>query len=436
MIVRYTRPRMGRIWEDQNKYQRWLDVELAVVKTLAEHNIIPKKEAEEIRSRANFSVDRINEVEAEVRHDVIAFTTSVAEFVGPASRFFHFGLTSSDVLDTAMALQVRDASVVIAEDLQRLLHVLKNRAHEFKTTVIVGRTHGIHAEPTTFGLKLALLYDEVARQEARFKEPAETMRVGKLSGAVATFAHLSPDVEEKVMAKLNLKAAPASSQVIQRDRHAHYITRLSLIRSTLEKIAVEVRHLQRTEVREAEEYFSAKQKGSSAMPHKRNPITSEQIAGLARILRSNAVAAMENVALWHERDISHSSVERVIFPDSTILADYLLDRTATLIQKLVVYPDRMKQNLELTHGLVYSGELLLALVSNNVSREDAYRWVQRNAMRVWDEGGTLKDKVATDADIKKTLSASDIDHVFDSGRLLANVDRIFNRVFTRIDVRS
>ena len=426
---------MGKIWEDQNKYQRWLDVELAVVETLAEEGTIPKTDAEEIRNRASFSVDRINEIEAEVKHDVIAFTTSVAEFVGPSSRFFHFGLTSSDVLDTAMALQVRDASVVIAEGLRRLLDVLKKRAHEFKTTVIVGRTHGIHAEPTTFGLKLSLLYDEVARHQARFSEAAETMRVGKLSGAVGTFAHLSPDIEEKVMAKLNLKPAPASSQVIQRDRHAHYITSLALIGATLEKIAVEVRHLQRTEVREAEEYFSSKQKGSSAMPHKRNPITSEQIAGLARILRSNAVAAMENVALWHERDISHSSVERIIFPDSTILADYLLDRTATLIEKLVVYPERMKENLELTHGLIYSGELLLALVAKDVTRENAYRWVQRNAMRVWDEGGTFKDKVLTDTDIKQTLSASDIDSIFDSTRLLANVDRIFARVFTT-DVRS
>jgi len=420
---------MGRIWEDQNKYQRWLDVELAAVEVLAGAGIIPKQEAAEIKSLASFSVDRINEIEAEVKHDVIAFTTSVAEYVGTASRFFHFGLTSSDVLDTAMALQVRDASDVISQDLQRLLDVLKKRAHEFKATVIVGRTHGIHAEPTTFGLKLALLYDEVRRQQGRFQEAAETMRVGKLSGAVGTFAHLSPEIEEKVMARLQLKAAPASSQVIQRDRHAHYITSLALIGATLEKIAVEVRHLQRTEVREAEEYFSAKQKGSSAMPHKRNPITSEQIAGLARILRSNAVAAMENVALWHERDISHSSVERVIFPDSTILADYLLDRTATLIEKLVVYPDRMKQNLELTHGLIYSGELLLALVAKNISREDAYRWVQRNAMRVWDEGGTFKDKVLSDTEIQQTLSAKDIEHVFDSARLLENVDRIFSRVF-------
>jgi len=429
MIPRYTRPRMGKIWEDQNKYQRWLDVELAVTETLADEGVIPKDAAAEIKARASFSVDRINEIEAEVKHDVIAFTTSVAEFVGPASRYFHFGLTSSDVLDTAMALQVADASAVILQDLQRLLDVLKKRAHEFKTTVIVGRTHGIHAEPTTFGLKLALLHDEVKRQQARFKEAVETMRVGKLSGAVGTFAHLSPDIEEKVMRKLNLRAAPVSSQVIQRDRHAHYITSLALIGATLEKIAVEVRHLQRTEVREAEEYFSAKQKGSSAMPHKRNPITSEQIAGLSRILRSNAVAAMENVALWHERDISHSSVERIIFPDSTILADYLIDRTATLIEKLVVYPEHMKQNLELTHGLIYSGDLLLELVAKNVTREDAYRWVQRNAMRVWDEGGTFKEKVLSDADIRKALSTADIEEVFDSSRLMANVDRIFQRVF-------
>ena len=429
MIPRYTRPRMGKIWEDQNKYQRWLDVELAVVETLADEGIIPKDAAAEIKARASFSVDRINQIEAEVKHDVIAFTTSVAQYVGPASRYFHFGLTSSDVVDTAMALQVADASAVILADLQRLLDVLKARAYEFKTTVIVGRTHGIHAEPTTFGLKLALLHDEVKRQQGRFKEAVETMRVGKLSGAVGTFAHLSADVEEKVMRKLNLRAAPASSQIIQRDRHAHYITSLALIGATLEKIAVEVRHLQRTEVREAEEFFSEKQKGSSAMPHKRNPITSEQIAGLARILRGNAIAAMEDVALWHERDISHSSVERIIFPDSTILADYLLDRTATLIEKLVVYPDRMKENLELSHGLIYSGELLLALVEKNVTREDAYQWVQRNAMRVWDEGGTFKEKVLSDPDIRKALKSTDIEKVFESSRLLANVDRIFQRVF-------
>jgi adenylosuccinate lyase len=420
---------MGSIWEDQNKYQRWLDVELAVTETLAQEGIVPKDAAAEIKSKAAFSVDRINAIEAEVKHDVIAFTTSVAEKVGPASRYFHFGLTSSDVLDTAMALQVAEASGIIHEGLQRLVDVLKKRAHEFKTTVIVGRTHGIHAEPTTFGLKLALWHDEIRRHQQRMKEAAETMRVGKLSGAVGTFAHLSPDIEEKVMRKLDLRPVSAASQVVQRDRHAHYISTLALIGATLEKIAVEVRHLQRTEVREAEEYFSAGQKGSSAMPHKRNPVTSEQIAGLARILRSNAMAAMENVALWHERDISHSSVERIIFPDSTILTDYLLDRTATLIERLVVYPDRMKENLELTHGLIYSGELLLELVAKGVAREDAYRWVQRNAMRVWDEGGNFKEKVLTDADIKKTLKPADVEKVFDSSRLLANVDQIFQRVF-------
>ncbi len=433
MIPRYTRAEMGRIWEDHNKFQRWLDVELAVIETLSEEGIIPIDAAAEIKAKAAFSVDRINEIEAEAKHDVIAFTTSVAEHVGPASRYFHFGLTSSDVLDTAMALQVAEASSIIRQDLQRLLDVLKRRAYEFKTTVIVGRTHGIHAEPTTFGLKLALWHDEVRRQQARFKEAAETMRVGKLSGAVGTFAHLSPGIEKKVMSKLNLLPAPVASQVIQRDRHAHYISTLALIGATLEKIAVEVRHLQRTEVREAEEYFSPGQKGSSAMPHKRNPITSEQIAGLARLLRSNAVAAMENVALWHERDISHSSVERIIFPDSTILTDYLLHRTATLIERLVVYPDRMKQNLELTYGLIYSGELLLELVAKGVPREDAYRWVQRNAMRVWDEGGIFKEKVLSDPEIQKKLTAADVDKVFDSGRLLANVDKIFERVFARTD---
>jgi adenylosuccinate lyase len=429
MIPRYTRPAMGRIWEDQNKYQRWLDVELAVTETLAAKGIVPKDAAAEIKAKANFSVDRINQIELETRHDVIAFTTSVAEFVGPSARYFHFGLTSSDVLDTAMALQVVDASKLIAAGLTHLLDVLKKRAHEFKTTVEVGRTHGIHAEPTTFGLKLALWYDEVRRQEARFREAAETMRVGKLSGAVGTFAHLSPEIEEESLEKLGLRPASVATQVIQRDRYAHYISTLALIGATLEKIALEVRHLQRTEVREAEEYFSPGQKGSSAMPHKRNPITSEQICGLARLLRSNAMAAMENVALWHERDISHSSVERVIFPDSTILTDYLLDKSASLVERLVVYPQRMAENLDLTHGLVYSGELLLELVAKGITREEAYRWVQRNAMRVWDEGGTFKDKVLSDADIVKVCGKKDIEKVFDSARLLKNVDRIFERVF-------
>jgi adenylosuccinate lyase len=420
---------MGRIWEDQNKYQRWLDVELAVTETLATKGIVPTDAAAEIKAKANFSVDRINEIELETRHDVIAFTTSVAEFVGPAARYFHFGLTSSDVLDTAMALQVRDASEIISSGITRLLEVLKGRAHEFKTTIAVGRTHGIHAEPTTFGLKLALWYDEVRRQERRFQEAAETMRVGKLSGAVGTFAHLSPEIEEESLAKLGLTPASVATQVIQRDRYAHYISTLALIGATLEKIAVEVRHLQRTEVREAEEYFQPGQKGSSAMPHKRNPITSEQISGLARLLRGNAMAALENVALWHERDISHSSVERIIFPDSTILMDYLLDKTASLIDRLVVYPERMASNLELTHGLVYSGELLLELVAKGVTREAAYKMVQKNAMRVWDEGGVFKEKVLSDPEITKVCSTKDIEKVFDSTRLVTNVDRIFERVF-------
>jgi adenylosuccinate lyase len=330
-----------------------------------------------------------------------------------------------------MALQVAEASAIILEDIRRLLAVLEKRAHEFKTVVIVGRTHGIHAEPTTFGLKLALWHDEVKRHEARMKDASEIMRVGKLSGAVGTFAHLSPEIEEQSLQKLNLKPAPAASQVIQRDRHAHYISTLALIGATLEKIAVEIRHLQRTEVREAEEYFAAGQKGSSAMPHKRNPVVSEQIAGLARLLRSNALAAMENVALWHERDISHSSVERVIFPDSTILTDYLLDKTTALVERLIVYPERMKENLELTQGLIYSGELLLELVSKGVSREEAYRWVQRNAMRVWDEGGSFKEKVLGDPDIAGVLSIPDVNRVFDSSKLIRNVDRIFERVFIK-----
>lgn len=422
---------MGRIWEDESKYGRWLEVELAATKVLESEGVVPPEAAKEICENATFSIDRINEIEAEVRHDVIAFTTAVAEHVGPASRYFHYGLTSSDVLDTAMALQVQEASSLLNQGIDRLINVLRSRAHEFKTTVMVGRTHGIHAEPVTFGHKLAIWYDEICRHRQRFEGAAERMRVGKLSGAVGTFAHLSVDVEEKVMENLGLRPAPVSSQVIQRDRHADYIAVIALIGATLEKIAVEVRHLQRTEVREAEEYFSSGQKGSSAMPHKRNPITSEQISGLARLLRGNAISAMENVALWHERDISHSSVERVIFPDSTIILDYLLDRTASLVDRLVVHANRMEENLALTHGLIYSGQLLLELVEKGAAREDAYRWVQRNAMRVWDEGSEFKQCVLSDDEISHHLSARDIDRVFDSSKLLENVDRIFERVFGR-----
>ncbi len=429
MIPRYTRPEMGRIWQEENKYRQWLAVELAATTVLEAEGVVPPDAAEEIRQRANFSVERIEEIEAEVRHDVIAFTTVVAEHVGTSARYFHYGLTSSDVLDTALALQVKEASRILIEGVDRLLEVLDRRAHEFKTTMMVGRTHGIHAEPIMFGHKLAIWYDEVRRHRRRLEDAGEGMRVGKLSGAVGSFAHLSPDIEEKVMERLGLKAAPASSQVVQRDRHAHYISTIGLIGATLEKIAVEVRHLQRTEVREAQEYFSSSQKGSSAMPHKRNPITSEQISGLARLLRSNVVAAMENVALWHERDISHSSVERIIFPDSTIVLDYLLDRTATLVDRLVVYPERMRENLGMMHGLVYSGQLLLELVEHGVTREDAYLWVQRNATRVWDDDVGFKEAVLADADIQAHLGAGDIDRVFDSAKLESNVDRVFDRVF-------
>jgi len=429
LIPRYTRPRMGRIWEEENKYRQWLEVELAATSVLEADGVVPAEAARQIREHAGFSVERIQEIEAEVRHDVIAFTTSVAEHVGEASRYFHYGLTSSDVVDTAMALQVKEASAILLEGMDRLLEVLRTRALEFKSTVMVGRTHGIHAEPITFGFKLAMWYDEIRRQRQRVAEAAEGMRVGKLSGAVGTFAHLSPEVERRVMAKLGLRASRASSQVVPRDRHAHYMATLALVGASLEKFAVEIRHLQRTEVREAQEFFSKGQKGSSAMPHKRNPITSEQISGLARVLRGNATAAMENVALWHERDISHSSVERVIFPDSTILLDYLLEKMTDMVRSLVVYPDRMKENLDLTHGLVYSGQLLLELVGKGVPREEAYRWVQRNAMRVWDDGISFLEGVLADADISRYLDRDEIERVFASEALFANIAGILDRVF-------
>jgi adenylosuccinate lyase len=360
---------------------------------------------------------------------VIAFTTSVAEIVGPHSRWFHYGLTSNDVVDTAQALLVQQASAIIAEDLRRLSDVLKRRAWEFKDTPMVGRTHGVHAEPITFGFKLANWYSEVQRDIERFERAAEDMRVGKFSGAVGTFAHLSPELEEKICSRLGLKAAAISSQVIQRDRHAYYLATLAVIASSLDKIATEIRHLQRTEVREAEEFFSEKQKGSSAMPHKRNPVTSEQISGLARVVRSNAQAGFENVALWHERDISHSSAERVIIPDSTTLVDYLLQKTTNLIDTMFVYPQRMKANLESTGGLVFSGQLLLDLVENGVSREDAYRTVQTHAMHAWREGLNLRDLVLKDKTITSRVPRPQIERAFDLKRQLRNIDKIFARVF-------
>ncbi|MGA8150665.1 MAG: adenylosuccinate lyase [Terriglobales bacterium] len=429
MIPRYTRPEMGRIWSEENRFRTWLAVEVAATETLAEAGMVPKDAAKAIRERADFNLQRIREIEDEVRHDVIAFTTAVAEIVGPHARWFHYGLTSNDVVDTAQALLIGQASSLIAADLRRLSDVLKRRAWEFKDTPVVGRTHGIHAEPITFGLKLANWYSETQRNIERFGRAVEEMRVGKFSGAVGTFAHLSPELEEQICARLGLEAAAISSQVIQRDRHAQYMATLAVIACTLDKIATEIRHLQRTEVREAEEFFSEKQKGSSAMPHKRNPVTSEQISGLARVVRSNAQAAFENVALWHERDISHSSVERVIIPDSTTLVDYLLQKTANLVDAMFVYPQRMAANLESTGGLVFSGQLLLDLVEHGVSREDAYRMVQGHAMRAWKEDLNFRDLVLKDKQITARVPRQQIERAFDLKRQLRNVDKIFARVF-------
>jgi adenylosuccinate lyase len=407
----------------------WLAVEVAATETLAEAGIVPQDAARTIRDKATFDLERIFAIEAQVKHDVIAFTTAVAESIGPASRWLHYGLTSNDVVDTAQALLVRSASDIIRDDLERLREVLRRRALEFQHTPMIGRTHGIHAEPITFGLKLANWYSEVGRDIERFEAAAEDMRVGKFSGAVGTFAHLDPEMEEKICGRLGLKAAAVSSQVVQRDRHAAYMCTLAVIASTLDKIATEIRHLQRTEVREAEEYFSEGQKGSSAMPHKRNPITCEQISGLARVVRANAQAALENVALWHERDISHSSVERVILPDSTILVDYLLAKTTQIVDTLLVYPERMLRNLESTGGLVFSGQLLLDLVEEGVLREDAYRMVQRNAMRAWKEGANFRDLINGDAEITKRVARRKIDRAFQLDRQLRNVDKIFALVF-------
>jgi adenylosuccinate lyase len=433
LIDRYTRPAMGRIWTDENKYRCWLEVESAASAVLAEDGVIPAAAAEAIAEKAGFTVARIQEIEAEVKHDVIAFTTTVAESLkaqglDAESRWLHYGLTSNDIVDTAQALQVKEASALLRSGIVELLVVLKRRALEFKHTPIIGRTHGVHAEPTTFGLVLLNWYAEMERNLVRFDAAADDMRVGKLSGAVGTFGHLKPEHEERICARLGLKPALVATQVIQRDRHAAYISTLAIIGCTLDKIALEVRHLQRTEVREAQEYFSEKQKGSSAMPHKKNPITSEQICGLARVLRGNAQAAFEDVPLWHERDISHSSVERVIFPDSTILVDYLLAKTENLIGRLLVYPERMKKNLESTGGLIFSGQLLLDLAEAGMMREDAYRLVQSHAMRAWKEDLVFRDEVAKDPAITALLSPEKLAKTFDYTRQLGNVDAIFRRV--------
>jgi adenylosuccinate lyase len=420
---------MGRIWTDENRFRKWLEVEIAASDVLSEAGLVPKEAAKAIRERGGFEVEHIRQIEAQVKHDVIAFTTAVAEKVGPEARWLHYGLTSNDVVDTAQALLVKDASALLLAGLRRLADVLRRRAQEFRHTPMVGRTHGVHAEPITFGLKLANWYSEAQRNIARLERSAEEMRVGKLSGAVGNAAHLDPELEERICERLGLKAAAISTQVIQRDRHAYYIATLAVIASSLDKIATEIRHLQRTEVREAEEYFSEKQKGSSAMPHKRNPVTCEQISGLARVVRANSQAALEDVALWHERDISHSSVERIILPDSTILTDYLLDKTATLIDTLVVYPERMRMSLESTGGLVFSGQLLLDLVENGISREEAYRMVQKHAMRAWNEDKDFRELIFSDPEITKRVARDKLERAFDLRRQLRNVDKIFARVF-------
>lgn len=422
---------MGHVWSDANRFQKWLDVELAATETLAEAGLVPKDAAAIIRERAKVDVKRIHELEARVKHDVIAFTMNVGESIGDpaAARWLHYGMTSNDVVDTAQALMVRDASHLIERDLILFGEILDLRAHEFRHTPQIGRTHGVHAEPITFGLKIANWFSENQRNISRFREAAAQMAVGKISGAVGNASHLGPEMEERICEKLGLKAVAVSTQVIQRDRHAQYLSSLALIAAMLEKIALEIRHLQRTEVREAEEPFSGEQRGSSAMPHKRNPVTCEQICGLARLVRSNMSAAFENIALWHERDISHSSVERIIFPDSTILVDYMLAKMTTVVSEMRVFPERMLRNLESTHGLIYSGQLLQDLVEKGMPRDDAYKAIQENAMAAWETESSFRDRVASDARITRYLDSNALAHTFDLQRQLRYVDAIFDRVF-------
>ncbi|OLD26916.1 MAG: adenylosuccinate lyase [Acidobacteria bacterium 13_1_40CM_3_55_6] len=429
MIERYTLPEMGALWSEETKFQKWLDVEIAVCEVHAEMGTIPREALEQIKSKAKFSVDRIHEIEKTTDHDVIAFTTNLAESIGEAARFVHYGLTSSDVVDTANALLLRDACDILLQKTDVLLPVLKRRAHEFKNTPQVGRTHGIHAEPTSFGLTFALWYDEMRRNRERLVKARGAVAVGKISGAVGAFAHLDPQVEEGVCEKLGLKPAPVSTQIVQRDSYAEYLCTLAILASSLEKFALQVRHWQRTEIREAQEKFKPGQKGSSAMPHKRNPILSERICGMARLVRANSIVGLENIALWHERDISHSSAERVVLPDSSIATDYMLDKMASLIDGLIVYPDRMLENLQATRGLIFSGQLLLALTNAGVARETAYELVQRNAMKAWDEDGDFETSVLADKEIRAHLSEEKIARVFSLDTYLRNVDRVFARVF-------
>ncbi len=428
MIERYSCPRMAALWTDENKFQKWLEVEICVCEVQAELGLIPASAVEQIRTRAQFKKQRILEIEREVKHDVIAFLTNVGEYVGDAARYIHLGMTSSDLLDTAMALLLREAGEIILEDLAQLRSAIRTRALEHKYTICIGRSHGVHAEPTTFGLKLAVWYDEVGRHIERLQHALATIAVGKISGAVGTFAHLDPVIEERVCQRLRLRPAPASTQIIQRDRYAEFLTTLALIGSSVEKFATEIRNLQRTEILEVEEFFSRGQKGSSAMPHKRNPVSCEQLCGLARVLRSNALASLENVSLWHERDITHSSVERIIIPDSTILIDYMLQRLTKIITKLLVYPDNMLRNLAQLKGLIFSQMVLLALTRKGMLRETAYRLVQQSAMEVWQSGKEFKQLLLMQPEITQVLTPAEIDDCFDLKTHLRNIDKIFERV--------
>jgi len=429
MIPRYTRERMGRIWTDQNRLNKWLEIELLACEALAESGEIPREAAKRIREKARFDINRVQEIEKTTKHDVVAFITCVGESLGELSRYLHLGLTSSDVLDTSMALLLKESAGLIIADMEELLNVIREKAFEHKETAMIGRSHGIHAEPITFGLKMALWHEEMGRNLDRMKRAKEIISVGKLSGAVGTYANLPPFVEEYVCQKLGLKPAPVSTQVVQRDRYAEYFTTLAIIAASIEKFAIEIRHLQRTEVLEAEEFFSKGQRGSSAMPHKRNPILSENLTGLARLVRGNAMAAIENIALWHERDISHSSVERIIAPDSNIVVDFMLGRLTNLIRNLIVYPENMAANLKQTRGLIFSERIMLELMRQGLSREDAYGLVQRNAMRVWEQGGDFKETILKDPDIRNILTPERIENAFDVRHHLNHVGTIFERVF-------
>ena len=429
MIPRYTRPEMGKIWTEQRRLETWLEIELLACEALAELGQIPREAAKEIREKSSFDVGRVNEIEKETKHDVIAFLTSVGEAIGPLSKYLHYGLTSSDVLDTSLALLLKEASDLILRDIHQLLAVLKEKAYQHKETLMIGRSHGVHAEPITFGLKMALWHDEMKRNLTRMERAREAIRVGKVSGAVGTFAHIPPFVEEYVCKGLGLKAAPISTQIVQRDVHAEFFTTLAVIASSIEKFAVELRHLQRTEVLEAEEYFSKGQKGSSSMPHKRNPVSAENLSGLARLVRSYGIASLENVPLWHERDISHSSVERVIAPDATILIDYMLSRFTSIVKNLLVYPDHMKANLEKMGGLIFSEAILLLLTRKGLSREEAYAVVQRNAMTVWEKGGDFKNYLSQDEAIQRLLTPDELEAAFDARAPLKHIDVIYRRVF-------